>query len=657
MLDRTFSKVELPTFRGAVTFLDAPDIPPGYGQIANNCEFKPGGAFQRYGFGSAYNVNQKMAAMKNWLSELGNYLVYFVDGTGIRLFDVTSPTPATALATASGVGAVFADAGTRLYAAIFGTDSLGATHGYVISWQSSAWKADKLFPPPISAATYTPGAPTEPSAGVVTVGTHYLAYVVEYRSGAILRMSPDSGSGTPSYSTLQPVSFTSAGSKNLSWVLNPTAWPAGAVKVHVVMTPVYNPNLFIFVPGANATVTGGASDSQTIVFNIDDDELIDAGGHADATKHRLFLTQTTAGAAPIQPHAVFPAGDRMVYVAVEDDGLTNNVGVAYVSNRNAFQEITRENHRIRLPGQLDIRTGFYLHGNVYLAGKNWTFATHDNGEDPVNWPTPYLVDGQKGTLAIRGVEVAPNGSHAWIASKDGLYYFDGQYSHLPISYWQSDVWRTINWDYAYKIQVIDIAEKKLVCVMVPLGAATTPSHILTWNYRRGFSYDKADYSRWDFTTFDPGSMALVQDQLSAVVAANKHKQELWVGPSDADHLLRQKTGADTTPWSDNSVATAFQYRTGLLPKAKPTQIIRHQAFHLRAKGSGSLLQAAYNMDNTFNNDLRQLTLSSAPGEEHLVGIKRQLADAMAIDFQMNTADSYVELSGIRYYYSPGPLMR
>lgn len=815
MIDRTWARKILTGFGGAWTDRDAPDIPLSKSQQSDNCEFPPGAVKTRYGFGEAFDADEAIGSMRNWVSNLGNYLVWLLAGTGIRIIDVTAnpPSKSTVVSTTSGVAASFADAGDRYYTAIFGTDGKGATEGRVISYPSnvlaspqdltgwtnsgcvvtaktveddngsayeyvtqtvtapdattymwtvwvlkdavvpatrfpmlqvtvagiyavhldtatgattektttlagstvavstdgnywkvvltcttddangivlrinpaiganadlstqstaavgeitvlkqqlvlasiepSAFVSDKLFPPPL---TYTPDAPTEPSAGSVTPGMHRIAYCVEYRSGALLRLSPDSGAGQPNIHSFQPIEFTAAGSKNLRLVLNPVspAWPDDVVKVRIAMTPVSNPNLYVFVPGADPAITGGGADSTTITFDISDDDLMAVAEHNDATAHRFFLTRDSDGTddGPFDPAVVFLVGDRMGYVTTIDDRLGNDVGAIYISNRNKFQAFTADEHLIQLPGQLDIVTAFSLFGNVYMLGPSWTYSTHDNGRIPVEWPTPSLVDGQKGTSAPLGVALAPSGTHSWIANKQGLYYFNGVYSHLPISFHQSDVWRTINWNYGYQIEVVDYEERKTVMVKVPLGSATSPSHILTWNYRKGFEPDQAEYSAYTVSGYDLGAMALVVNELDGVAAGNAKKLELWLGPSDGDALLRQKTASDASPYNDNSAGIASTFKTALLPgPSKQTQVLQHHGGHFRVTGSGSAVVKIHEFDNIRSWPLRNIALQSSPGKDIFRGTYR-VADLVAYSLSTSAADSWFQLSKLETYHSP-----
>lgn len=806
MIDRTWLKTEVTDFGGAVTYIDAPDVPPGKALAATNCEFLPGQVRTRKGFGTAYNIAGIAGSMHDWQSQLGNILLYFTPGTGLKALNVgtvtadetlTSWTPTgsaydsgtetitedtstgqhrvavsfnavigesytlfcdlkagsrtfavvagndaggaegkyfnlstgaagnsfvaapdgysikdmgssvyrcsitfrpvnsscqlillmstngsdaasytgngsgniyayragvvagassvwptdTILSTTSGDLSVSEAAGSRSFHSIVNKRGRGATQGYVTSCQNGVLVSDKLFSPPM---TYVPGAPTEPSAGVVTEGAHRLAYAVETRSGFLGRLSPGT-SDAPDIEAFAPISFSSAGSKNLSWVLNPTAWPTDAVKVHVAMTPVSNPNLYIFVPGANATVTGGAADSKTITFNISDEDLLNVLDSNDATGNRFLYTQTTSNTGPFNPHCNFVHGDRMVYITELDDGIGNKVGSVFVSDRNKYQQITLADHLIQLPGKLDITTGFSYGGAVYLFGPHWTYTTHDNGLAPVQWPIPVPVDEQKGTLAVRGVDKAANGEYAWVADRSGLYAFNGRYSELPISYEQTDQWNRINWNYAYQVQVKDFADRRMVMVLAPLDAATSPSHLMVWDYTNGIG--RARFSLWNVSGYSIGSMCLVQNDLSGAVAGNRQRMELWLGPSSSDELRRLKSDSDSSIYRDGtSTAIAWTYSPSLFPPGKITDRIRHYGGHFRVKGSGTLSISAKNVDATWTVNLNSVTLSTAPGADYLRCFYR-VGDRAYYTLSTNAADAYCILSGITHYYKPFSLQR
>ena len=648
MISRTWNKTEIDNLRGAITWPEPDDVPENHAVEANNCEYRDGQVRTRYGFANAFNVNAATTAMYNWISGLGNYLVWFNAGTGIRYIDIAaaSPSATTLHSTANGAGASFTNAGSRLYATIHTTAQAGQEQGVVIGYASSAFFADRLFAPPI---TYTPSAPSEASTGEITEGEHLLGYVIEHRGGFIGRPSPDSGSGTPGLSTFVPVSKTAAGSKNFAFTLN-TTWPTSAVKVHVIMTPASNKSDFYFVPGATAAVTGGTTQSVTITFSIPDERLIAFA--TPASDNLLLYTQTTSNTGPFNPYKCVEYGDRMVYVAKIADTVSNNVSAAFVSERNAYQSIFPDLSLIQLPGQREITTAFVMVGGLYFAGPNWTHRTADTGGYPTQWPTPALVDGKIGTHSIHGVDVAASGDYAWVADKAGLYLFDGaRYGSKPVSFYQSDQWERINWTYARNVQVVDDQERNRVVVFAPLDDATTPSHMLVWWYRNGKDYRSVDFTIDSISGFDMGCGAIVQNELDGSVRSAYKHQELWIAPSDADYIVRQKSENDTSKYADRTQPIAWVWKTAPLPKNSVAIMNRHHGMHLCASGTGMLGVTHYSTDGNTSTDLPIISLETSPGKEYYIPAY-MVSEVSSYKFATNEADSYCILSHIKAYSSP-----
>ncbi len=559
-----------------------------------------------------------MTAMYNWISSLGNLLVWYrTSDNALRLIDISAPSAITVIAgDLLGYAATFANAGARLYCAFFLANGRGASGARVITFQNAAFVNDLCFSPPL---TYVPSAPTEPSTGVVTQGPHLFGYRIEYRNGFLTRPSPDTGVGTPSVSTFAPVAFTAAGGANLSWTLN-TAWPAGAVNVYMMMTTVANPNQFFFVPGAVEAVVGGTTMSITFTVDISDDELFATG--RDVTDSLLLLTNTTLDVPPFFPSVVGTHGDRMFYVTTVADNVGNQSGAIYMSNKNAYQEISADLSLIQLPGLQDIVTAISLDGALYIFGPQWTYRTTDNGSAPVTWAAPALVDGRRGTLAVRGAEVSPGGTYAWVAAQDGLYFFNGYFGGspdnkgTPISYYQQDIWDRINWEVANTLVIKDDSAVHKVYVMVPLDGATVPNYLLTWDYTNGFDPTKAQFSLDSIRNYSPSAMDVVQNSLPGTATGVVKRRELWLGPSTAASILRRNATGDPLPYRDAIQPIGTVYETSLFPhygKSKG-EVFQHHGADYRVKGSGTLSIITYELDHAQQFDLLDIDLATRPGE-------------------------------------------
>lgn len=655
MIDPNWIPTKLSDLRGAYSFFDATDISGPFGLIADNCQFIEGEVGHRYGFAPAWGGTEAMTSLDGWVSSLGNYALYFQPTVGVRFLNISTLSIVVTVAETAPYSANSAIAGARNYLAFFNTTGVSTVHGYAVSYSGATLVADKLFPPPLS---YVPSAPTEPSTGTITKGTHLLGYRIKFRSGYKGRPGPNSASGTPGPDTFAPISFTAAGVKNLSWTLN-TAWPTGAVEVQVIMTPVSNKAQWYEVPNAVAAVTGGTSHSVSITFDISDEELR-APGINDVTDSQFLMSQTMAAAAPFNPHKVFACGNRMGYVTTFNDSAGNAVGSLMISERDRFQEVYGDRSLIQCPDLPIIRSACYIGNTVYMFGPDGTFATSDTGLDPSAWPTPRPISRSIGTLAVEGVEVSPDEKYAWVVDRAGLQLLqEGAYAERPISYAQSDVWRRINWAYAHTIEVKDFSESKIVAVKVPLDAATSPSHILTWNYSRGRRWDRADYSLWTVSGYSLGAIGLIQNDWATQATANVKKIELCLGPSNAAKILRQMSEHDTTPYRDSaSTAISWRYRTMLLPPGNQGTVMMHFGGHVRARGAGTLTLKMYGRDDAWNAAFTNtITLASAPGVEYWRALPSRNAEQVSIDFAMNTADQYCRLSGYVHRHFPHSVKR
>ena len=649
MIDTAWAKTGITEFSGSWTTIDPTDVPVGRALYAQNIDYMLGQVRTRYGFGTAFAAGEQAVALFPWVSSLGPYLVWFKPGTGVRAIklDATTPTVATigSITTAAVTGCSFANAGPRLYVAPFNSSGAAVGAGYVITYKSGVFSCDALFAPPI---VYVPSAPTEPGAGYCTAGLHRIGYVIEHRSGYIGRPSPDSGVGTPSTTTFTPVNFTSAGSKNLSLVLNPTTWPTTAAKVHIVMSPASNPALYYFVPGASVAVTGGASDSKTIVWSISDEDLAATG--EEATNLLFLSTQTVAGVAPFNPSVICPYGDRMAYVTTTTDTNGNAIGCVYVSDVNNYQRVSPDRHLVTLPGQLNISTAFSMRQTLFICGPNYIYGVSDTGADPVEWPMPAMVDGRRGTIAPRGVTVSPTGQYAWVVNESGIHMFDGStFARLPISFYNAE-WDTINWGAASVIQMVDDPDNKHMYVMAPLGSATTPSNILTFDYHDGLTVDKVAFSLDSLSGYSLGSMALVTNELYGITAANAKHAELWLGSSGTGNILRQLSEADTNPYRDGAAAITSIWESSLLPTPQATQILRHHGVWLRATGAGTLHVSLKNEDATWTQTLSSVTLSTAPGGQALRQCYR-IGERASVRLSTAAVDEYFVCAEIQHYFS------
>lgn len=620
MVDPSYRKVLGKSFGGAWTLQDSTQVPHTNALQAQNVMYTRGaGGVQvgtRLGFSQAFNTPDQISAMYNWVSDIGNFLFWYrISDHSIQYIDVVNQPSAQVSAIPidlQGIAANFTPAGARLIISVFKPDGSAATGARILTYQSGSFVYDRAFRPPI---TYVPPAPVETAGGNVTAGLHYFGYLIVYRTGFITRPSPDTGVGFPSVNTFIPVIAITSGGTYLTWTLT-TIWPVGAIAVIPIMTTATNPAQWLIPQGLSQPVVGGVSSAVTFVINIQDQLLISTG--QDVTPNLTLVTNNVFDSAQIKPSVVLTHGDRAVYVVT----LANSVGgissALLVSAIGAYQNLDYALSLIQLPGQRAITTCMSLDGALYILGPQWTYQTVDNQGDPSSWATPKLVDGARGTLAIRGVQVSPSGTYGWVASQDGLYYFQGVFTPLPISYYQDNMWSRINWNAAQAVQIKDIPHLHKVIVMACIDGATLPNVMLTWDYTLGFGPTNGNFSFDFLQSYNLGAMEAVDNGLPGMVSAASQQQELWLGSSSPGQgILRNNQPTDANPYFDNGNPIFSLYETGLYPpegtRTARGEIYDHHGADYRITGNGSVQPTAYTLDHAQKFDMTLIPLSPTPG--------------------------------------------
>ncbi len=681
---RDYQFRELTSFGGPWLLPDPSMVTTQGALLARNVEYSAGQVGTRLGFKAITFSSTTFASsgMYAWYAPMyGNYGSAYSDvnlvtlkegafGDKLHIYNVKSTTeigsfdaPGVALGGMSCVGV-----GLRLYVVFFDNNQQGAETAWVGYGSSTAApniiKADILFPGPSGIVPTV----SEPGAGLVTAGVHRYGYLLEFPGGFTTRASPDNGGAAPpNLTTFTPVSHTAAGSKNIRLTLDfSTGTPfsdygAPPVYVSVIMTTTANLNQYYIVPGSRTAY--GTSATYAITLSVSDGDLSSQG--VDATPYLYWMTRTvwapvaTPGGLVFSVSYICLFGDRMAYKATQTDGNGKRVQCLYISERNNYQAITADQHLMMLPGQRNITTMFRMGGNNYIVGPHEIYSVTDTGDVPVTWPAPHLVDGRTGTLAIRGVEVAPSGQYAWIADQAGLFLFDGSpITALPVSYYQSSDWGRINWDAAYVVQIKDDAGKKRVHLLVPLDGAITPTHIMTFDYTDGASYLAVRYSLDNLSGYDIGAIELVRNDLPGQATGNQKQVELWLGPRTGTTYLRRASALDTNPYRDNAAAINSVYRTCPLPGRDRGQglVQMHNGFHARIRGSGTITPILYDIDAQRSFTCRTLTMSTTPDADQLfhTDLRGELA---FIEMATNTLDAYWRLAYLKYYYSPYIIQR
>lgn len=662
-------------FGGPNLLNDPPLVSAPSGLLAHNCSYTNGEVGIRPGFATVYAPAAALQCIKTWPSELGNLLLYGQSGApgSLYIFDIAgSPITPQLIETSSRIGGGlmnFCQFGTHMAFAAWGAGALGpggVTAPSIVSKIGSSFVADYITPGPLA---YTPAAPTEPGAGVITAGVHLIGYRIGTRSAWIGRPSPDnSAAGTiPTPFTFAPVSFTSAGAKNLSITLN-TTWPADGQTVYIIMSPVSNPNRFFLVPGASAALpAGGGAASVTITWSISDEDLIAKG--TECTDSLNMFSNPANGVSSTTSMRCFNIqmfGNRAAYFAQMLDNNGQLINQIFVSQPGDYQTFSPDQHVVSAPSHYPVYTGFSLLGNIYLFGPNKTFMTTDTQDVPLNWPGPTLVDGEKGTISPNGVVLSPSGRYGWVADQTGLYYFDGAYSRLPISYKQTPDWKKIFFQANSTLLALNIKDDPDLHKVYVTAFTTSGIALMSWDYTNGYGPDQVMYSieyigASQSVTSGIYGLEMVQNSL---VGSGVGGIELWGIAADpantAQSVIIRRTGANGSPARHDhinatDVAIHQLYDTCLKP-ANPNggggsneDFLEFVAAAFRVKGAGSLVVTLYSYDGTQSAALPAITLSTIPNMSVLRQF-RMKAQGMRYRFEINSVDSYFNLSGIDTYY-------
>lgn len=611
--------------RGAWTRLDGIEARPERATLARNVRFEPLRVKTREGYIQALPVAGKVGSMYFWSSNVYGIgqldrLLYY-QGGALKWWDFRNSETHT-LFTQAGVAASVAEAGNKVYAAVFNSTGVGAGQARAIQapYDSNGVIVDKAFAGPLS-NNFTVA---ETGAGQCSLGVHHFGVIMESRSGYSGPPGPAPGG------TFAPVSFdvTADGrALRLTMTLTP---PAHAAYLHAIMTRQDSLNRWYYVPGATISLSPGVPGAVYIDINISDDDLASTATLADGSFN--YLAQDSSGVGPFNPSAVAALGRRMAYF------VRNKV---YVSEIDNYEVITEDQHVLQVPGQKVLTIGFQQRGSIYLLGPAGTWATVDNGDVPRLWSAPLQVSELLGTTAVHGVCPRTAGDFTWVANEAGLFMFDGRYSTRPISYMNEPEWRRINWASPGAVFVKDDVVRQRVHVAAPLDGATEgPTHILTWGYNRGMTPETVDFSLDDFTSGAFGSIELVKDTTT-------NQTKVWVAPAAVGYVLK----ADDTAHTDNGAAINSVWHSGLVLGKKERVAHEHRfgGVDLDISGAGQLKTTMYGKGSDEVQNLDDVNLEVPPVNEPQL-MADMVSENVTVKLETAGAGEHFDVSVVTVYH-------
>lgn len=475
--------------------------------------------------------------------------------------------------------------GSRMYFALQTDAGAGYTYGYVANGLFAGGvgsQTDTLFQAPFTNVSM---AVTTPDVGEMTAGDHKVALVYLTNNG---------------YETKAHVISdvaTAVDGQNMVITITPgSVWPAWVDDVKLLLAPVSNQNTYYFVPiadGGLASATPGTTTPIQFTISISDD-VLSLGTNGDDWLD--LATASQVGAIRF----LTSYGDRMVYITERSDALTlSGVTPIIISERGDPQRVWLFRSEKFLPSKLEAVAAFELYNTLYVLGPSWTYAFNDTTGYPVEWATPDTISESVGVryagCVSRRVSKADAVQVRFVAAESGMYAFTGgTYSQLPMSYWQTKTYKRINWEApSWCFEVTDDQENQRVYFLVPLDEAVQPSHILTWDYKKGMGRNSVRFSLDNYAHADISGIELIKHPTTK-------RTSLWFCQPDGTQIWRQMDpDHDANPYNDAGVGIQSIWQSmKLAPVAQAPQRFAGVMMNLRGAGIAALRMLGYRGEPT-----------------------------------------------------------
>jgi hypothetical protein len=362
-------------------------------------------------------------------------------------------------------------------------------------------------------------------------------------------------------------------------------------------------------------------------MNIDvtDEDLANRATSADDYFNKL--ARTVGGADPITPAIALMYGTRLVLIC-------NNK--AYISDPNDFEYITEARHVVMLPGKKPITAAGVLGSMLYFFGPTYCYASSGNEGDPRTWPEPDQISASIGVPGPNAVEFRSTREISWVASRTGLWRFNGQFPEQPITWLWRSYWSQINWTYGHTLVVREDQIRQRVYVAAPMGSATTPSHLWVIDYSRGTDPTQVDITIDSFeqSSYSPSSLCMVEESSSA--------RGMWMAPAAGGDIWKQAPGY----YRDGASAPIISsYETGFLLDFYNSIPSQMEWINVDVSGSGFLSCSFYSRDRTVFRSLSTIPLLASPGR--LMSRMIQVVGSNGtIKFATSAVDAHFDLRSV-----------
>lgn len=452
------------------------------------------------------------------------------------LFDTASPTPNTELLDTGGIFTDYYFSIIVIFGKLYFTKHTLNTgsNGDAIYIYSPGTGVAPRFAAGIAPQLGAFNAVSSGTAGLVTQGTHVFGVAYETDSGHIMGISSDVTPG------LRVNAYNLANANQQVTVTGIPLGPVGTVKRFILGSVVItgysgNPTDYalFFIPGAEID----DNTTTTLTFNFTDESLVDS---ADYLFDLLQIIHAGLGFCWYN--------NRLIIYGIisSDTGLTTksfNPNTLIVSNEGKPESFDTTSGIIDVfvdDGEYGVKNVFEQDGLLVICKTNKTYVTRDNGGDPNTWDVDSVdytlgssVFGVSKSLDTTG---ASKSGKTIVATKPGLYSFQGQYLERPLSWKIARRWQEISEDPSFiACQVMDVPQAKTLFVSVSnLNSGNLTTYWLVGEYSLGLTWDKIRWSEWHPN--DSVNFMTLRDNTTIHFTANGSVPlAMTMGTSDLDY--------------------------------------------------------------------------------------------------------------------------
>jgi hypothetical protein len=439
--------------------------------------------------------------------------------------------------------------------------------------------------------SFTLGVATSGSAGNVEAGIHLFAVAFESSSGFISAPGPE----------LFAV-YTAPGDYAVDFSALPIG-PAGTVARWLLATKAIQADLYtgnqygyemFYIP--TGRVGDNTSTTATAISFFDDD-----------------LQDSADDLFDIYP--LIPAGIGFVsYVnRLVLWGVHNQEHTLFVSDAG-FPESFNQTTGLLPIDESSVSRGIrncIVWNNLLYIGKSGFYTTQALDSSPSTWGWVSMDPGVGADVMSISTVFDTQGSNNqrfFVASVSGCYIFQSGFFQKPeFSFNIENIWKRINKNYFYKVQVVHDVQRSLVFISVPLDNATNISHVLVANYDTAVSplgFIIAQSVNWSIDGYVSGPSSMFMD-------LNSSNEQVMKLSYITGNIYEQNFSS----FSDDGTKITSQFTTYLVQKIQGW-VHQFTYLHARIVGVGDVDITMSSEDNAIVTTLDDVwTLTAAPGKE------------------------------------------